>query len=353
MASGVCCCLRTMSTEEGEGKAGEAAPTVEDFVAPETPKKKKKEKKPTSADSSFPVTPKSPKPRKEGSSEAKGDGAEKSPKEKKKKKKEKMAVEGEVENAKASDDTIDGDAVVEQSPKKTKKKDKDKSDKSPKGKKKESIAVDSAPEEGSPKKEKKKKSKSKDADAGGDKQGDSATTEPMEPAIVAADTVATNVDTMKAWRLAEYNADVHAAVDSLTLEDVPMPAISDENQILIKVKFASVNPIDYKLFTGGFHGACPIDTFPYTPGFDVAGIVAAIGSNVKDLAIGDHVIADIGLLESCKSPPLKQGPAGAFAQYAIVPQDLVVACNDTGDLKTVAGLPLAGLTVYQEPTRIT
>ena len=153
---------------------------------------------------------------------------------------------------------------------------------------------------------------------------------------------------MKAWQLSSYDSDPAAAIDTLTLEEnVPTPSEIGPNQILVKVEYASVNPIDWKLFSGGLHGICPVASFPYTPGFDVGGTVQSVGAEVSNLAVGDKVIADIGLVESCTDPaPTPGGPGGAFAQYAAVPAELCVKVNGM-DLKTVVGLPLAGLTSYQ------
>lgn len=151
---------------------------------------------------------------------------------------------------------------------------------------------------------------------------------------------------MKAWRLNAYNEDPASAIKALELKtDVPTPSEIQDDQILLKIQYASVNPIDWKLFTGGFHDNCPI-LFPYTPGFDVGGIVVKVGSKVKNVAIGDQVIADIGLVESCTDPaPNPTGNAGAFAEYAAIDSSICVKYD--GDLKDATGLPLAGLTAYQ------
>lgn len=308
--------------------------------APETPKKKKKDKVKTVIDGDPSKTTTS------GDDDPTERAAEKEKKEKKKKKKDKRA-----DKAESPERAIDSSADVslEDSPKKSKKEPKDKSRKSPKSKKKDSVSCDSSPEREArkaEKKEKKKKKKDK-AKEGAAEEAEDAMNESLESVDADESTSPVSEKTMKAWQLAAYNPDVHAAVDSLTLVEIRVPSLSDGNQVLIKVNYAAINPIDYKLFTGGFHNACPIENFPYTPGFDVAGSVAAVGDSVKRIKVGDKVIADIGLLESCKKPALKQGSAGAFAEYAIVPEQLIVVCNNVDDLKTVAGLPLVGLTVYQ------
>lgn len=150
---------------------------------------------------------------------------------------------------------------------------------------------------------------------------------------------------MKAWRSAKYNEDVPVAIDSITCEEIPVPE-PQEGTVLIKNAYCSVNPIDWKLFSGGFDGMFPIKNFPYTPGFDIAGVVEKVGPGVTDLAVGDRIIADLGLAETCVDPPLPQGPAGGFAEYSIAPCAICAKVGDA-DFETVVGLPLAGLTAYQ------
>lgn len=150
---------------------------------------------------------------------------------------------------------------------------------------------------------------------------------------------------MKAWRLSAFNQDVAAAIQSLKLEEIPVPSPLQDDQVLVKLQYASVNPIDWKLFTGNYQNlGAPIAAFPYTPGFDVAGVVEE--STSSSFTKGDKIIADLGLFESCTDPaPVPGGPAGAFAEYCVVPASLCVKVK--GDLRELAGLPLAGLTSYQ------
>ena len=99
----------------------------------------------------------------------------------------------------------------------------------------------------------------------------------------------------QAWRLNAYGegGDPAAAIKALKLEDIPVPEPA-KGEVRVKVEIASCNPIDWKLFSGGLDGVCPC-TFPYTPGFDIAGTVDALGEGVDSFKVGDAVIADIGL----------------------------------------------------------
>ena len=154
------------------------------------------------------------------------------------------------------------------------------------------------------------------------------------------------MSTMKAWRAHAYGENGNPAdtIAKLTLDEVPVPQ-PGAGQLQIKVAFAAVNPIDWKLFSGGMHGICPV-SFPYTPGFDLSGTVSAVGAGVTGFAVGDAVAVDIGLVESCKDPNPGFGPAGAFAEYATVPAEYV-AKADGVDPAQAAGVPLASLTAYQ------
>ena len=69
---------------------------------------------------------------------------------------------------------------------------------------------------------------------------------------------------MRAWRTYKYNEDVPAAIGALKLEtDVAVPS-PGAGEVRVKVLHAAVNPIDWKLFSGGYHSMCPA-TFPYVP----------------------------------------------------------------------------------------
>jgi NADPH2:quinone reductase len=114
-----------------------------------------------------------------------------------------------------------------------------------------------------------------------------------------------------------------------------------KGQVLIKVHFAAVNHFDWKLMSGGMSDTCPV-SFPYTPGFDVSGVIAKLGPGVKGLKVGDTVC--VSLLETCKQD-IPIGPAGGFAQYAIA---LAETVSKTGlALEKAVVFPMVGLATYQ------
>jgi len=67
--------------------------------------------------------------------------------------------------------------------------------------------------------------------------------------------------------------------------DVADP-VAGAGQVLIDVHAASVNGADWKVRAGHY---APITTFPYVPGRDFSGVVAALGDGVKDFKVGDAV----------------------------------------------------------------
>ncbi|WP_419701559.1 NADP-dependent oxidoreductase [Mucilaginibacter sp. NFX135] len=91
--------------------------------------------------------------------------------------------------------------------------------------------------------------------------------------------------------------------DVIEVTETIQPEISNENQILIQVKAASVNPLDIKLRSGIMQQIRPV-ILPFIPGADVSGIVVATGEKVTQFKAGDQVIGVTS--------------AGGYAEYALV-----------------------------------
>ena len=116
---------------------------------------------------------------------------------------------------------------------------------------------------------------------------------------------------------------------------IPEP---DAGQVLVRVHGAGLNPIDWKTRKGLGFAARQIEAhLPWTPGYDVAGEVVAIGDEVTTLAPGDRVMGMIGF----------PADGGAYAQYAIAAADEVAIVPEELDLVTAGALPLAALTAWQ------
>jgi NADPH:quinone reductase-like Zn-dependent oxidoreductase len=118
-------------------------------------------------------------------------------------------------------------------------------------------------------------------------------------------------------------------------DDVPFPAPRDPNvpiaptDVLIKVKSAAINPVDYKL---------PRLVAGAVVGIDVSGIVERVGSDVADLKIGDAVFG------RC---PVIGGKGGSLAEYALVPMDEIAIKPEWLNFDQAAALGVAYLTGLQ------
>ncbi|CAI9767940.1 unnamed protein product [Fraxinus pennsylvanica] len=140
---------------------------------------------------------------------------------------------------------------------------------------------------------------------------------------------------MKAWVYNEYGG-----VEVLKLEaDYAVPEVKDD-QVLIKVVAAALNPVDYKRRLGKFKA---IDSKPPTvPGYDVAGVVVKVGIEVKGLKEGDEVYGDIN--ENALEQPKRYG---SLAEYTSVEEKLLALKPKNLDFAQAASLPLAIETAYE------
>lgn len=118
----------------------------------------------------------------------------------------------------------------------------------------------------------------------------------------------------------------------LALVDLPRPE-PRTNEILVRVKAASVNPTDWKhRHTGGFLG-----TPPFVLGWDLSGVVEAVGIGVARFSSGDEVF---GML----SYPFGHG---AHAEYVAAPAAWFAPKPASLDHVQAAALPLVSLTAWQ------
>ncbi len=119
---------------------------------------------------------------------------------------------------------------------------------------------------------------------------------------------------MKAIRVSDFGG-----TDVLKLQEVPDPK-PDSGQVLLCVKAAGVNPVDTYIRSGAYARK---PNLPYTPGMDAAGVVEAVGPNVKRFKPGDRVYtngtitgacAELALCEESRVHPLASRVS--FAQGA-------------------------------------
>ena len=122
--------------------------------------------------------------------------------------------------------------------------------------------------------------------------------------------------------------------DAMQFRDVPEPSAGD-GELLIQVRAAGLNPVDYKIRQGKVRMVTHLD-LPRVAGSELAGVVAEIGAGVTGFAVGDRVFARVDKTK-----------LGAYAPYAVVEQSLVARMPQSLDFAQSAGLPLAGLTALQ------
>ncbi len=130
---------------------------------------------------------------------------------------------------------------------------------------------------------------------------------------------------MKAIRIHQYGD-----AGTLKLEELPRVAVGDD-QILVRIRDAGVNPIDWKIRQGYLKHVMPAH-FPMTIGQDFAGEIAEIGKAVSQFVVGQRVF---GFAQ------------GTYAEYAAAPVSTVAALPSSIDFVTAAALPTAGSTALQ------
>ena len=134
---------------------------------------------------------------------------------------------------------------------------------------------------------------------------------------------------MKAMLGREYGSS-----EVLTFEDVDKPTPNDD-QVLIRVHAASVNPSDWHRMTGTpailrqMHGDPPNNP---PIGTDVAGVIEAVGKDVTGFASGDQVFG---------------GARGSFAEYVCATAKNVVQKPASVSFEQAAAVPTAGLSAIQ------
>jgi NADPH:quinone reductase-like Zn-dependent oxidoreductase len=124
--------------------------------------------------------------------------------------------------------------------------------------------------------------------------------------------------------------------DDITVRDLPDPKLPPAS-VLIEVKAAGVNPVDWKLVGGHLDAFMPVQ-FPVTPGWDVAGVVIGLGFDTPEFSIGDEVIA------YARKDVLS---TGTFAEKVAVPVRAVAAKPKSLSWEQAGGLPLAGGTALR------
>jgi NADPH:quinone reductase-like Zn-dependent oxidoreductase len=122
----------------------------------------------------------------------------------------------------------------------------------------------------------------------------------------------------------------------LEVVDLDEPKMAQDS-VLVRIKAAGLNPADIKLRQGVMEQAMDA-WFPVIPGWDLAGVVEAVGPAVGEFAVGDEVIGYV------RQPILRYG---TYAEKIATPSCTLVHKPRRVTWTEAAGLPLAALTAYQ------
>lgn len=134
--------------------------------------------------------------------------------------------------------------------------------------------------------------------------------------------------TMKAIVIHEYGGP-----EVLKFEEAAPRPEPKENQVLVKVIAAGVNPVDAAIPSGKYAKVFGI-TLPVVPGYDIAGIVAKVGAKATRFKVGDAVYAY----------PMW---GGGYAEFDVVDEAETALKPQSISFIDAAGVPLAALTAWQ------
>lgn len=139
---------------------------------------------------------------------------------------------------------------------------------------------------------------------------------------------------MKAVQIDQYG---DASVAHIT--DITRPTPRND-QVLIEVHAASINPFDTTIRSGAMKDNIPLD-LPVTLGGDLAGIVVEVGSEVTSVTVGEVVYGQANVVS---------GNSGAFAEYAATSPAQIAASPAGLSFPEAAALPLVGVSALQALT---
>lgn len=126
----------------------------------------------------------------------------------------------------------------------------------------------------------------------------------------------------------------HGGPDVLQLDEIEEPT-AGEQEVVVDVAAASVNPVDIRFRDGQFTP----QWLPMSPGSDFAGVIESVGPGVNRLSVGDRVFGD----------GLDKGGAyrGSYAEKALAPIEKVARLPDGVDFETAAAAAHVGLTAWR------
>lgn len=134
---------------------------------------------------------------------------------------------------------------------------------------------------------------------------------------------------MKAVRLHQFGGP-----EVMKYEDVARPT-PGAGEVLLHVRAAGVNPLDWKVRAGFFKDFIP-HRLPLIPGWDVSGVVESTGAGVTRWQRGDEVYG--------RADPTRDG---AYAEFIVVRESEIARKPRSLDHAQAAAIPVAGLTAWQ------
>lgn len=124
--------------------------------------------------------------------------------------------------------------------------------------------------------------------------------------------------------------------DVLEVGERPDPLVGPDS-ILVRVRAAGVNPVDWKIREGYLQGAFP-HALPNIPGWDVSGVIEAVGPAVRGWKVGDEVLG------YARKDVVQDG---TYAELVTVSKRHLARKPAGVSFEAAAALPLAGLTAWQ------
>jgi NADPH:quinone reductase-like Zn-dependent oxidoreductase len=109
-------------------------------------------------------------------------------------------------------------------------------------------------------------------------------------------------------------------------------------KVLVSIKAAGVNPVDWKIREGYFQQMIPLQ-FPFTLGMDFSGVIIQVGEGVSsDFKQGDEVYGQAGVVT---------GGSGAFAEMALAKTESITNKSKRLSYVEAAALPLVGVSAWR------
>ncbi|MFD5032376.1 NADP-dependent oxidoreductase [Streptomyces sp. NPDC058405] len=129
----------------------------------------------------------------------------------------------------------------------------------------------------------------------------------------------------------------HGGPEAETFIDLPPPS-PGPGQLLVAVRAAGVNPVDWKLRNGYSRpGSAPTE-LPAVLGSEAAGVVKEIGAGVEGFSVGDAVFGST--------------LTGGYAEYTLLPVEVTAHKPDAVSFTDAAALPVAAATAYDAVNQV-